>query len=115
MTANQAISNIPNGWEGHDVSKTKTINPPRPWDNRGNGFAPCVTTSGGMKIHPNGTRTLTVREIACLQGVPLQHKVGDKGAVKQIGNMVPPIVAHAFLDHIRRFLEKDDGVLHDER
>ena len=53
---------------------------------------------------------MTPREIACLQGVPLEHKLGDKGTIKQIGNMVPPKVSFAFMDHIRRFLEKEDGV-----
>ena len=53
---------------------------------------------------------MTEREIACLQTVPLQHKLGDKGTLKQVGNMVPPRVAEVFMRHIKEFLEKEDGL-----
>ena len=53
---------------------------------------------------------MTDREIACLQTVPLEHKLGEKGTLKQVGNMVPPRAAEVFMRHIKEFLEKEDGV-----
>ena len=65
-------------------------------------------------IHPNGTRDFTHREFACLQGFPLEHKFGETGVKKQIGNAVPPVVARAILESVKKALMKADGVSENE-
>lgn len=69
-----------------------------------------ITTQGVMCYHPLGKRNFTTRELACLQGFPLEHKFGPKGTRKQIGNAVPPIVAKVFYEHIKQALQKADGL-----
>lgn len=72
----------------------------------------CITTSGGLSnLHPSGERTFTNRELACLQGFPLDHEfLGNKTSVrKQIGNAVPPIVAKKIYDTIVSFMRETDA------
>ena len=71
-----------------------------------------ITCSKGVSYHPSGTRGFTLREIACLQGFPLEHEFrGSKIEIrKQIGNAVPPIVAKIFLEQIIWALKEADGV-----
>ncbi|KAF7920854.1 uncharacterized protein EAE98_008883 [Botrytis deweyae] len=73
-----------------------------------------MTTSGGDNWHPSGKRGFTDREFACLQGFPLEHKFGQNGIKRQIGNAVPPVVAKVLFEGIRRFMEGTDGVVRDE-
>ncbi|QSZ36683.1 hypothetical protein DSL72_006564 [Monilinia vaccinii-corymbosi] len=73
-----------------------------------------MTTSGGENWHPSGKRGFTDREFACLQGFPLQHRFGQTGAKRQIGNAVPPIVAKVLFEGIRRFMEGVDGIVRDD-
>ena len=61
-------------------------------------------------IHPSGARDFTHREFACLQGFPLEHVFGAMGVRKQIGNAVPPVVARAMLESVKRALMREDGV-----
>ncbi|TEY84248.1 hypothetical protein BOTCAL_0018g00250 [Botryotinia calthae] len=70
-----------------------------------------MTTSGGDNWHPSGKRGFTDREFACLQGFPLEHKFGQNGVKKQIGNAVPPVVAKVLFEGIRMFMEGTDGVV----
>lgn len=65
-------------------------------------------------IHPSGMRDFTHREFACLQGFPMEHTFGTTGVRKQIGNAVPPIVARAMLESVRKALTKEDGVSESE-
>lgn len=60
--------------------------------------------------HPSGVRDFTHREFACLQGFPLEHVFGARGVRRQIGNAVPPVVARAMLESVRRALLREDGV-----
>ena len=69
-----------------------------------------MTTSGAGIIHPSGKRALTNREFACLQGFPLVHTFSDREVKKQIGNAVSPPFAKILLGHIRKELEKVDGI-----
>lgn len=69
----------------------------------------CITTGGSLDVHPSGLRCFTDRELACLQGFPLEHLFGATKVKVQIGNAVPPVVFKAFFDHIRKFLEQVDA------
>lgn len=64
-------------------------------------------------MHPSGRRDYTHREFACLQSLPLGHKFPHKakGVKKQIGNMVPPVVATALLEEVKKSLLKADELL----
>ncbi|TGO24420.1 hypothetical protein BPAE_0103g00210 [Botrytis paeoniae] len=73
-----------------------------------------MTTSGGDNWHPSGKRGFTDREFACLQGFPLEHKFGQNGIKRQIGNAVPPVVAKVLFEGIRRSMEGTDGIVRHE-
>jgi DNA (cytosine-5)-methyltransferase 1 len=73
-----------------------------------------MTTSGGQNYHPSGTRDLTLREYATLQGFPQNHVFEGNGVKKQIGNAVPPCVAKVLFGWIRKELEAADGVVDGE-
>ncbi len=68
----------------------------------------CITTGGSLDTHPSGRRGFTNRELACLNGFPLEHVFGNVGVKKQIGNAVPPLFAEILFNHIRRWLEEVD-------
>jgi DNA (cytosine-5)-methyltransferase 1 len=105
---NDAICNIPLNTPDHDVRNTIERALP-PWD--GNQIAPrCITTSGGQNYHPSGRRDLTNREFAALQGFPNSHVFSGIEVRKQIGNAVPPPIAMLLFSHIKKHLEKTDGV-----
>ncbi|KAI4163602.1 MAG: hypothetical protein LQ342_002875 [Letrouitia transgressa] len=106
-TVNQAISNIPYGSADHNIAGAKRRNG-MPED--GNWLARTITTGGGLK-HPSGTRDMTIRELACVQTFPIEHRFSKHGAKKQIGNAVPPLVGSAILKEIKNSLLKADGWL----
>lgn len=72
----------------------------------------CLLTSGAP-CHPNGERRLTLRELAAIQGFPLEHIFyGSKTAIQgMIGDAVPPVIFEQFLRRIVRHLEEEDGVV----
>ncbi|MCJ1310311.1 hypothetical protein MMC25_003973 [Agyrium rufum] len=116
-TINGTINNkVPPRWDRHNIEPmgSGTARPGVPYD--GNIQAPCITTGGGQQSggqgqrHPSG-RLFTVRELAILQGFPLEHKwQGTATTAKhQIGNAVPPCVAKIFLEHIKNALSKTDS------
>ncbi|KAL6721852.1 hypothetical protein ACLMJK_000957 [Lecanora helva] len=108
-TINEAINTIPPDWSDHDPAFMRSLNYP---PHTGDEIAKCITTSGGQNnCHPSGTRNYTLREFANLQSFPLGQKFGMKGVRKQIGNAVPPIVATALLEEVKRSLMKEDGLL----
>ncbi|KAK4690106.1 hypothetical protein P7C71_g6619, partial [Lecanoromycetidae sp. Uapishka_2] len=110
-TITSAISPIPSDWPNHNISTTK---PRDASPQAGNKIATCITTNGGPNnVHPSGKRDYTHRELACLQSLPLGHKFppGGKGVKRQIGNMVPPVVAAVILEEVKRSLLKADGLL----
>ncbi|KAI4230747.1 MAG: hypothetical protein L6R40_007950 [Gallowayella cf. fulva] len=78
----------------------------------GNRIARTITCSGGggAQVHPSGTRDLTVREFASLQGFPLEHVFGREGKRRQIGNAVPPVVGRKVLGGVVGGMERVDGV-----
>lgn len=52
---------------------------------------------------------MTNRELAALQGFPLNHVFYGCEIKKQVGNAVPPIFARRLLESVRRQLERRDG------
>ncbi|KAL8663261.1 MAG: hypothetical protein Q9202_004010 [Teloschistes flavicans] len=107
-TVNDAISNIPRNSSNHNPQNVpKRDQPPY------NGMLPlrnCITTAGSLDVHPNGQRSFTDRELACLQGFPLEHVFAHTKVKTQIGNAVPPLVFQVFFSHIRQALEQADGL-----
>lgn len=73
-------------------------------------LAKCITTSGGENIHPSGLRKYTPREIAQLQGFPLDYKfTGSRcEATKQAGNAWAPIANTKYFLLLAQFLEAWD-------
>lgn len=69
----------------------------------------CITTAGSPDPHPDGNRCFTDRELACLQGFPLEHVFAGTKKKMQIGNSFPPLVAKVFFSCILRQLEETDG------
>ncbi|KAI9817450.1 MAG: hypothetical protein M1827_001060 [Pycnora praestabilis] len=108
VTVNDMIRDIPEGWANHDIESTTKYNR-KPY----NGDEPlqrCITTGGGENYHPSGRRDLTLREYACLQSFPWEHKFGKSGIKKQIGNAVPPVVGKLVLEAVKKALLKADGL-----
>jgi DNA (cytosine-5)-methyltransferase 1 len=62
--------------------------------------------SGCRNVHPIATRSLTIREAARLQAFPDEYKfAGTLGTIRTgIGNAVPPLLAYAIANHIRKLL-----------
>ena len=61
--------------------------------------------------HYTGKRPCTLREVACLQGFPLDHKFGKQSVRKQIGNAAPPVVMNVIFRHIMEKLRDTDNAL----
>lgn len=97
-SVNDAIAEIPEGLPLHNPEQMATRNDV-PYD----GNLPLRNTiccGGGPISHPSGKRAFTHRELACLQGFPLEHQFGPARARKQIGNAYPPIVAKVFFEAV---------------
>ena len=62
--------------------------------------------ASGAFTHPEVPRSLTVREAARLQSFPDSYIFNPKNVRRQIGNAVPPLLANAIADHVKRI---DDG------
>ena len=106
VTVNEVIGTIPDGFPNHDIKVDRDY---PAWD----GDKPLkytITCSGGGNYHPSGKRDFTLREFACLQGFPLEHKFAGSAIKRQIGNAVPPIAAKVFFEEIIKHLKKVDGV-----
>lgn len=109
-SVNSLLATIPPNTPDHDLAAalSKPLHE-SPWDDTS--IAPrAITTHGGQNYHPSGTRGLTNRELAVLQGFPLGHVFGERNVKKQIGNAVPPSVAAVLFGQVRRAVEEGDGV-----
>jgi DNA (cytosine-5)-methyltransferase 1 len=114
QTVRNAIAKIPVDWPHHDVAgelANRIRGKGCDWDAQ----AGTLTTRGGnTNFHPDGRR-FTNRENACLQSFPLEHMFDPKHArnrvIEQIGNAVPPLFAYALLNHIKKALQRADGVV----
>ncbi|KAL6361453.1 hypothetical protein LRP88_04921 [Fusarium phalaenopsidis] len=108
----KAIRGIRPGDDLHDLDNVKYYEPRRaPYDP--NRLAGTITTRGGDFYYPDGTRNLTLREYASLQGFPKNHQfLGTMTSIKrQIGNAFPPNTVRVLYKHIEQWLLKEDGML----
>ncbi|KAM0439592.1 hypothetical protein ACHAPT_000684 [Fusarium lateritium] len=111
-TIGKAIRGIRQGDDLHDLDDVKYYQPRRaPYDP--NRLAGTITTRGGDFYYPDGTRNLTLREYASLQGFPKTHSfLGTMTSIKrQIGNAFPPNTVRVLYKHIEQWLLKEDGML----
>ncbi|KAM5346866.1 hypothetical protein ACJ41O_009871 [Fusarium nematophilum] len=111
-TIKKTLGGIRRGDDLHDLDNVKYHQPPRsPYD--ADRLGGTVTTSGGDFYYPDGTRNLTLREFASLQGFPKTHRfLGTMTSIKrQIGNAFPPITVSVLYKHIEKWLLKQDGIL----
>ncbi|POR34179.1 Modification methylase HphIA [Tolypocladium paradoxum] len=110
-TFRQAISGIRQGDDLHDTRAVRHFQPRRaPFDS--NRLTGTITTGSGDMYYPDGTRDLTLREYACLQGFPCHHGfVGNKTSIRrQIGNAFPPNTVMVLYNHLQEWLLKEDGM-----
>ncbi|KAK2804896.1 hypothetical protein FQN50_006402 [Emmonsiellopsis sp. PD_5] len=109
-TIHDAISSIPSNAADHDIHRAyRSTTQKFPFNPHIQ--AKTITCNGGEgNYHPGGERSFTHREIACLQTFPLRYKFCGANTKKQIGNAVPPMLARAMFEHIRKSLERADGV-----
>lgn len=75
---------------------------------------PCVTIKHAYKsmiIHPKYNRCLSIREVARLQSFPDDYIFMDTktSQYQQLANAVPPLLAKAFADRIKQFLDQTSG------
>ncbi|MDI1490875.1 MAG: hypothetical protein OHK93_002080 [Ramalina farinacea] len=106
-TVNQVINQLPAGISLHNPGQMPAIHE-SPYDGN-HPLRTTITCGTGQLWHPSGRRAFTLREIACLQGFPLEHEFGTVGVRKQIGNAVPPIVAKVIFETIIKHLKKVDS------
>lgn len=80
---------------------------PRDWPLHGT-----ITTGENWPDHYSGKYVCTVREAACLQGFPTNYEFcGALPATKkQVANAVPPPVAKAILEEVKRSLMRTDAL-----
>ena len=75
--------------------------------------AKCVTCKGGENYHPSGERVLTVRELAVVQGFPVDYQFATPGGktsqVKQIGNAFPALFTKQLFHSIIQQMRQTDG------
>ncbi|PHH76409.1 hypothetical protein CDD82_4007 [Ophiocordyceps australis] len=95
----------------HDLGAVRRYNPPRaPLPGR---LVGTITTGGSPAVYyPDGTRDLTLREFASLQGFPPHHHFrGNKTSImRQIGNAFPPSTVQVLYSHLRQCLLRQDGI-----
>ncbi|KAH6888118.1 S-adenosyl-L-methionine-dependent methyltransferase [Thelonectria olida] len=110
-TIRNALNGVRAGDSLHDVGNARRFQPPRrPLD--ADRLAGTITTGGGDVYFPDGSRELTLREWASLQGFPRNHIFhGTKTSIKkQIGNAFPPNTVRVLYRHIREWLLKEDQI-----
>lgn len=116
-TIRKALSRIRAGDSLHNLCAVKWHNPPKP-PYIPDRLAGTLTTGGVDLTFPDGSRDLTLREHANLQGFPLYHTFrGTRTSIKkQIGNAFPPNTVKVLYDSLARWLLRQDGInTHQER
>lgn len=98
----------------HDLRTVRKHDPPRaPYS--ADQLAGTITTGGAARNYlPDGSRDFTERELACIQGFPLDHKFlgSSKGAVRtQIGNAFPPNTVRHLYKHLEAWLLEQDQMM----
>jgi DNA (cytosine-5)-methyltransferase 1 len=105
----KALGGIRVGDDLHDLDNVHYFDPPRaPYDPER--LAGTVTTGGGDFYYPDGSRKLTLREYASLQGFPKSHQfLGTRTSIKrQIGNAFPPNTVRVLYKHLEQWLLNED-------
>ncbi|KAK6361127.1 hypothetical protein TWF730_004874 [Orbilia blumenaviensis] len=114
VTLREAIGRIPRHAPDHDIEILEAVAPsslklpPHDWDQP---FRSTIKCGGGeYNLHPSRNRKFTLRELACLQSFPLDHRFyGKKGEkMRQIGNAFPPQLVGTVMASVRKHLEKID-------
>jgi DNA (cytosine-5)-methyltransferase 1 len=110
-TIAKALSCVAIGDVLHDLDNVR-YHEPRKAPFSANRLAGTITTSPGGFYYPDGTRDLTMREFACLQGFPAHHTFeGTKTSIlRQIGNAFPPNTVRHLYKHIENWLLKQDDM-----
>lgn len=110
-TIGNALRGLRPGDNLHDVANARRFDPPRARLDT-NCLAGTITTGGGDIYFPDGTRELTLREWANLQGFPKNHVFhGNKTSIRrQIGNAFPPNTVLVLYRHIEQWLLKQDKI-----
>ncbi|KAJ5050706.1 uncharacterized protein L3040_002581 [Drepanopeziza brunnea f. sp. 'multigermtubi'] len=104
-TVAAVLQSIPRGAPNHDVHAVRDMGKGR-WDARTTISTLCC--DGGTKGYPDGSRGLTLRELAALQSFPHDHAFRGAYVKKQIGNAVPPLVARVLFMAVVSHLEERD-------
>ncbi|KAF3246245.1 hypothetical protein TWF128_009049 [Orbilia oligospora] len=109
-TIGQVLSTIPANADNHNF---RPYPHPKPSPFHLNQpFNKTITCDGGEgKVHPNGKRPFTPRELATFQTFPINYKfscTSDTSIIKQIGNAWPPKFAGAIYRAIVKHLERLD-------
>ncbi|KAF3296162.1 hypothetical protein TWF132_011624 [Orbilia oligospora] len=109
-TIGQVLSTIPANADNHNF---RPYPHPKPSPFHLNQpFNKTITCDGGEgKVHPNGKRPFTPRELATFQTFPINYKfscTSDTSIIKQVGNAWPPKFAGAIYRAIVKHLERLD-------
>ena len=113
VSAEAALEQVPVDADRHNFKDVTTYEPPRPTWEEDKLCPRSITTGGGDNYFWRGHRSLTLRELATLQGFPINHKFVAPGVMKQIGNAFPPIAAKHLFETIEKFLLKEDNIIID--
>ena len=110
-TIQEVIKDIPfEGWPNHFPSLMKKM--PLPTKLRQQAYT-VTCKDGNGACHPDG-RKYTICEYQLLQGFPLRHRfaksLGSGVKLRQIGNAFPPLFVKRLVRHIRKQLQKSDGL-----
>lgn len=107
------LRGIPRNSENHDIAGALARagnGSHRPWD--GTKITKAITCNGGENCGLyDGSRGMTCREFAAMQGFPHYHVFYGNAIRKQIGNAVPPKFAKVLFGWIRIHLERVDVVV----
>lgn len=110
-TIGQVLASIPANADNHNF---RPYSQPKPSPFHLNQpFNKTITCDGGEgKVHPNGKRPFTPRELATFQTFPVDYKFShtcDTSIIKQIGNAWPPRFAESIYRAIVKHLERLDS------
>ncbi|KAH7199120.1 S-adenosyl-L-methionine-dependent methyltransferase, partial [Fusarium flagelliforme] len=107
-TVGDAIAGVGPGDDLHDVDGAAS----QPCGTRldANHLASTIMCSNVRLRHPSEARNLTLRELACLQGFPSDHRfLGPVTKIRrQIGNAFPPNAVGVLFQHLGEWLSRVD-------
>ncbi|KAH9886601.1 S-adenosyl-L-methionine-dependent methyltransferase [Xylariomycetidae sp. FL2044] len=117
VTVKEMLLKIPRAAETYDELHNPTVlattrpMAKEPWDPK-IPLSRTITCNGGVgNYHYSGKRGFTLRELATLQGFPVDYAFQGGYLKKQIGNAFPPPAVKTLYQHIRKWLEKQDRVI----